>query len=57
MKINLYDSACNILKGIVKRVDTSAEEPEIILEIAPGVEIVSAMPLDIARKLRMYGNR
>lgn len=53
MKINLFDSACNILKGTIKQVSLSGEEPEVILEIAPGVEIASVVPRNIAQKLRM----
>ena len=53
MKINLWDSACNILKGKVKEVNMNGEEPEVILEIAPGVEITSVMSKDLAQKLRM----
>lgn len=52
MKISIWDSALNVLKGTVKQVDMKPEEPEITLEIAPGVEIISAMPRDLAEKLR-----
>lgn len=52
MKISLWDTACNILKGTIKYVDMSLEEPEIVLEIAPGVEITSAMPISIARQFK-----
>lgn len=51
MKIDIWDTACNILKGKVKRVDVNAESPEVILEIAPGVEISSFVPKDLARTL------
>ncbi|GAA6614816.1 molybdopterin-binding protein [Scytonema sp. NUACC26] len=53
MKINLFDSACNILKGTIKRVSLDGEESEVILEIAPGVEITSVVPRNIAQKLHM----
>lgn len=53
MKINLFDSACNILKGTIKQVSLNIEEPEVILEIAPGVEITSVMPRNVAQKLYM----
>lgn len=43
--------ACNILKGKVKRVDVNALEPEVILEIALGVEISSFVSRDLARTL------
>jgi|GEM_PF-7026462 molybdopterin-binding protein len=48
MKIDIWDTAYNILKGKVKRVDINAEEPEVILEIAPGVEISSFVSRDLA---------
>lgn len=51
MKISLWDSACNVLKGTIKRVNMKLEEPEVTLEIAPGVEITSVMPRRLAEKL------
>lgn len=53
MRITLWDSVCNILKGKIKQVNMNTEEPEVTLEIAPGVEIVSIVPKDIAKKLLM----
>jgi molybdopterin-binding protein len=53
MKIDLFDSACNILKGTIKQVSLHGEEPEVVLEIAPGVEITSSIPNNLAQKL--YG--
>ena len=53
MKISLWDSVCNILKGTVKHVDMNKPEPEVTLEIAPAVEITSVIPKDLAEKLLM----
>jgi molybdopterin-binding protein len=36
-------SARNIIKGTVQRVEHGAVETEVVLEVAPGVEIVSTI--------------
>jgi molybdopterin-binding protein len=46
-------SARNILKGKVKQVTHGAVESEIVLELAPGVEIVSTITKSSAERLRL----
>ncbi len=53
MKITLWDNVCNVLNGTIKHVNLNTEEPEVTLEIAPGVEITSVVSRDLAKKLLM----
>ena len=46
-------SARNILKGKVKQVTHGAVESEIVLELAPGVEIVSTITKSSAERMRL----
>lgn len=44
-------SARNALKGTVKSVEPGAVNTEVILEVAPGVQVVSIITKDSAEKL------
>jgi molybdopterin-binding protein len=44
-------SARNILKGIIKQVTPGAVDTEVIIEIAPGVEIASIITKSSAENL------
>jgi molybdopterin-binding protein len=44
-------SARNSLPGIVRKVDRGAVNAEVIIEVAPGLTVVSIITLDAADKL------
>lgn len=46
-------SARNTLPGTIRRIDRGAVNAEVVLEIAPGLEIVSIITLDAADGLRL----
>ena len=46
-------SARNVLKGTVRRVDHGAVESEILLELSPGVEIVSTITKRSAEQMNL----
>lgn len=46
-------SARNTLKGIIKQVVPGAVNTEVILEIAPGIEVVSIITKASAEKLNL----
>ena len=46
-------SARNILKGTVKRVEHGAVETELVLELSPGVEIVSTITKASAQSMNL----
>ena len=46
-------SARNVLKGKVKQVKAGAVNSEVVLELAPGVEVVSIITKESAEKLQL----
>jgi len=46
-------SARNVLKGTVKSVTPGAVNTEVIVEIQPGVEVVSIITKDSAERLKL----
>lgn len=44
-------SACNLLKGVIKKVEVGAVNPEVILEIAFGIEVTSIITRASAERL------
>jgi len=50
-------SARNVLKGKVKQVKTGAVNSEVVLEISPGVEIVSIITKESAEKLQLANGK
>ena len=50
-------SARNILKGKVKQVKAGAVNSEIVLEVAPGVELVSIITKESADNLQLAAGK
>ena len=50
-------SARNVLKGKVKQVKAGAVNSEVILEISPGVEIVSIITKESVEKLQLANGK
>jgi molybdopterin-binding protein len=46
-------SARNVLKGTIKQVTPGAVDTEVILELSPGVEVVSIITKKSAENLRL----
>ena len=46
-------SARNVLKGKIKHIKVGAVNDEIVLELMPGVEVVSVITKDSAEKLQL----
>ena len=51
-------SARNTLPGVVKKIERGAVNAEIVLEVAPGITVVSIITLDAVQSLGLKeGNR
>ena len=46
-------SARNVLKGRVRKIDHGAVNSEIVVEVAPGIEVVSVITKSSAESLRL----
>ncbi len=50
-------SARNVLKGKIKQVKAGAVNSEVIVEVSPGVEVVSIITKESAEKLGLSSGR
>jgi molybdopterin-binding protein len=50
-------SARNVLKGKVKKVEFGAVNAEVVLELSPGVEVVSIITNHSARNLKLEAGK